>query len=344
MTSVRFIINPISGTRGKKKLIQYIEKIKSKLPHFQIEICQTAYAGHAFELAKEATLKDIDIVVAVGGDGTINEIGRALIHTETALGIVPCGSGNGLARHLHIPLDGKQAIDAIFTGETTLIDYGTIEGRPFFCTCGVGFDAFVSMTFAKSGKRGPLSYLEKTLTNWLSYQPETYEIEDENGITHYKAFLIACANASQYGNNAYIAPRASLSDGELDIIILEPFTALDIPTLSFQLFNRMIDQNSHIKQLKGKKVIIRREKPGVYHFDGDPIEGGKNLEVNIIPQGLKVVIPTIATTPINISNLKELLGEFISKNNFSYSFPDIPQEIKKLNKQLLEKLSGKKKK
>ncbi len=343
MTKIRFIVNPISGTKGKKKIIKQIEAQREKLTDFDIEICQTEYAGHAYQLASDAVKKGCNIVVAIGGDGTINEIGRALVHTDIALGIIPCGSGNGLARHLRIPLDAKGALEVIFMGKQEDIDYGKIDGHPFFCTCGVGFDAFVSMTFAKSGKRGPLSYLENTLTNWLSYKPETYELIDEHGSTHHKAFLIACANASQYGNNAYIAPHASLSDGELDIIILEPFTALEIPTLSFQLFNRMIDQNSHIKQIKGKKITIRREKEGVYHFDGDPVVGGKDLEVVIIPKGLKVVVPATDSVALRIPNVKELFSEFISKNNIAYNLPDIPQELKKLNKQLIDRLSPKKK-
>ena len=129
-------------------------------------------------------------------------------------------------------MDAKAAIDLLNTGECTCVDYGKINDMPFFCTCGVGFDAFVSLKFADSGKRGLLTYLENTLHESLTYEPETYEIENEEGTIKYKAFLIACANASQYGNNAYIAPQASLTDGLMDVTILEPFTVLDVPSLS----------------------------------------------------------------------------------------------------------------
>ncbi|MEG1545778.1 MAG: diacylglycerol kinase family protein, partial [Bacteroides sp.] len=220
-----------------------------------------------------------------------NEIARSLIHTKTSLGIIPCGSGNGLARHLQIPMDVKGAIDVINKGKLCTIDYGKINNRLFFCTCGVGFDAFVSLKFAESGKRGLLTYLENTLHESLNYKPETYELENEDGTVKHKAFLIACANASQYGNNAYIAPQASLEDGLMDVTILEPFTVLDIPTLSFQLFNKTIDQNSRIKTYKCKKVRILRSKPGVIHFDGDPIMAEKNVDVEIISKGLNVLIP-----------------------------------------------------
>ena len=250
-----FIVNPISGTHSKEFILHQIEK---RLDHslYNYTIRKTEYAGHAIEIARQAAEEKKDIVVAIGGDGTINEIGRSLIHTDTAMGIIPCGSGNGLARHLHIPLEARGAIDVLNQGYIKTIDYGTIDSRPFFCTCGVGFDAFVSLKFADSGKRGLLTYLENTLHESLTYRPETYEIENSSGTVRYKAFLIACANASQYGNNAYIAPQASLTDGMMDITILEPFTVLDVPALSFQLFNKTIDQNSRIKTLKEKKITI----------------------------------------------------------------------------------------
>ena len=282
-----FVVNPISGTQGKKAILKWIdERIDRAL--FDYSIVKTQYAGHAVEIAAAAAKDNVDIVVAIGGDGTINEIGRSLVHTNTALGIIPCGSGNGLARHLHIPMDAKAAIDLLNTGECTCVDYGKINDMPFFCTCGVGFDAFVK--FADSGKRGLLTYLENTLHESLTYEPETYEIENEEGTIKYKAFLIACANASQYGNNAYIAPQASLTDGLMDVTILEPFTVLDVPSLSFQLFNKTIDQNSRIKTMRAKKIKIHRTKEGVMHYDGDPVMGGKDIEVELIPHGLNVII------------------------------------------------------
>ena len=285
-----FIVNPISGTQNKEQILNLLEeRIDREL--YEYKIVRTEYAGHAAEIASQAATEDTYMAVAIGGDGTINEIARALIHTQTALGIIPCGSGNGLARHLQIPMEPKKAIDIINKGNIECIDYGKINDIPFFCTCGVGFDAFVSLKFSKSGKRGLLTYLENTLHESLNYKPETYEIENEDGTMKYKAFLIACANASQYGNNAYIAPQASLSDGLMDVTILEPFTVLDVPALAFQLFNKTIDQNSRIKTFKCKKITITRSKPGVIHFDGDPIMAGDKIEVKIISQGLNVCVP-----------------------------------------------------
>ncbi len=286
-----FIVNPISGTHNKDQILSLIDRVLDK-DKYVWEVWYTQYAGHAVELAARAVDEKAAVVVAIGGDGTINEVGRSLVHTDTAMGVIPCGSGNGLARHLHIPLEPKKALKIINQGLIETIDYGRINGLCFFCTCGVGFDAFVSLKFATAGKRGVLTYLEKTLQEGLTYQPETYELETVDGTYKYKAFLVACANASQYGNNAYIAPAATLTDGLLDITVLEPFTMLEVPALAFQLFNKRIDQNSHFKTFRCKKLTIKREKPGVMHFDGDPIEGGCDIEVEVISKGLKVIVPS----------------------------------------------------
>ena len=223
-----FIMNPISGTSSKAAIPSLIESTLNK-ELFEYEIRMTERAGHASEIATEAKNNHVDIVVAVGGDGTINEVARSIVHSDTALGIIPCGSGNGLARHLLIPMNLKKSIEIINHCEIHDLDYGVINEYPFFCTCGMGFDAFVSMKFAESGKRGPISYAENILREGLKYQPETYTLEDETGTKQYKAFLISCANASQYGNNAYIAPQASMSDGLMDVIIMEPFDVLEAP-------------------------------------------------------------------------------------------------------------------
>lgn len=287
--SAIFIVNPISGTQNKKGVVQKIEQFVDK-DAYDYRIVPTRYAGHAAKIAAEAVAEGADLVVAVGGDGTINETARSLIHTRTALGIIPCGSGNGLARHLHIPMDVRKAIEIINRGMVEQIDYGKINGIPYFCTCGVGFDAFISMKFAQAGKRGLATYIENTLLEGLRYEPETYEIENEDGTMRHKAFLITCANASQYGNNFYIAPKASLYDGLLDVIIMEPFTVLDAPALSFQMINGTLDQNSKIKTIKCRRLKIHRSKPGVIHYDGDPVMAEADLDVEIVERGLHVII------------------------------------------------------
>lgn len=287
---ISFIINPISGTQSKEHILKWLDEKLDK-ERFLPEIIYTEYAGHAVDIATRKSEEGVFAVVAIGGDGTINEVARSLVHTKTALGIIPCGSGNGLARHLQIPMDAKKAIEIINDGLIDIIDYGKINDVPFFCTCGVGFDAFVSLKFAQAGKRGPLTYLEKTLVESLKYRPETYELEMDGTPARYKAFVIACGNASQYGNNAYITPRATLNDGLLDVTILEPFTMLDVPSLAFQLFNKTIDQNSRVKTFRCRTLCIHRAKPGVVHFDGDPIMMDENVKVHIIQKGLRVIVP-----------------------------------------------------
>lgn len=336
-----FVVNPISGTQGKRAILKWIDE---RLDHsiYDYSIVKTEYPGHATQIAAAAVNDRVDIVVAIGGDGTINEIARALVHTKTALGIIPCGSGNGLARHLRIPMDPKAAIEILNRGVSVCIDYGKINNIPFFCTCGVGFDAFVSLKFADSGKRGLLTYLENTLHESLTYQPETYEIENEEGTVRHKAFLIACGNASQYGNNAYITPQASLTDGLMDVTIMEPFTVLDVPSLSFQLFNKTLDQNSRIKTMRAKKIKIHRNNDGVMHFDGDPLMAGKELEVEIVPNGLYVIASGKKEKTENESLLQvisnyfsglHLKGEELLEKRQSHLF--------ELNRTLLQKLSKK---
>lgn len=286
---VVFILNPISGTTNKAGIPHLIDKY---LDHdkFEYTIQETKRAGHASELAHQATKDGSDIVVAVGGDGTVNEVARAIVETNTALGIIPCGSGNGLARHLMLPINAKGAIEMINKCEIHDLDYGCINGMPFFCTCGMGFDAFISMKFANAGKRGPITYVENVLKEGLKYKPETYEIEDETGTKKYKAFLVSVANASQYGNDAYIAPNASMRDGLMDIIIMEPFDILQAAQVSIDMFNKTIDKNSNIKTFRSKHIHVHRSQPGVIHYDGDPIMADADLDIAIRERGIKVVV------------------------------------------------------
>lgn len=329
---ISFIVNPKSGTQSKEHILHLLDE-KLDRTKFLSEIVYTEYAGHAIEIAAQKAKENEFAVVAIGGDGTINEIARSLVHTKTALGIIPCGSGNGLARHLQIPMDSKRAIEIINEGVLDVIDYGKINDVPFFCTCGVGFDAFVSLKFAKAGRRGPLTYLEKTLLESLKYQPETYELETEDGTLKYKAFLIACGNASQYGNNAYIAPQATLTDGLLDVTILEPFTVLDVPSLSFQLFNKTIDQNSRIKTFRCRKLRIHRTKPGVVHFDGDPMMMGEDIEVKVFKEGLQVIVPPYAEK--DSSNVLQRAQDYI--NGLKQINEAIVEDIAQKNKMILDK-------
>ena len=335
-----FILNPISGTHSKKEIPGLIDKLLDK-EQFDYKLRLTEYAGHAAEIAKESAAEGIDVVVAIGGDGTVNEVARSLVHTETALGIIPCGSGNGLARHLCLPLDIKSAIQIINACRIDDFDYGVINGLPFFCTCGMGFDAFISLKFAEAGKRGPITYVENVLKEGLNYRPETYEVEDEMGAKRYKAFLIACANASQYGNNAYIAPGATMKDGMMDVIIMEPFDTLEAPQIAADLFMKTLTNNSKIKTFRTKSLRIHRETEGAIHYDGDPIMTGKDVDVHIEHMGIKIVTNPEAVEDNSQPNfLLNAFSDFFNNiNNVREDIGRRGHRFQIINKVMLRKLS-----
>ncbi len=337
---ITFIVNPISGGHQKDDILKMITELTDR-EQFDLDIRMTEYAGHAAEIATKSAQEGVDIVVAVGGDGTVNEVARSLTHTQTALGIVPCGSGNGLARHLCIPMNVRKAIEILNHCKIMEFDYGVVNDIPFFCTCGMGFDAFISLKFAEAGKRGPITYVENVLKEGLKYKPETYEVEDETGARRYKAFLIACANASQYGNNAYIAPEASMRDGMMDVIVMEPFTALEAPQISIDLFNKTLNQNSKIKHFQTQKIHIHRQTPGAIHYDGDPIMTDPDVDVHIEHLGIRIVTNPEATEDNSQPNpvLNAFSDLFNNINNVREDIEKGGRKIQAINKLMLRKLS-----
>ena len=287
---VLFVYNPISGSRRLIPVLPIIEKFTNR-DLYDYSIASTNHKGHATELAREYALKGYDAVIAVGGDGTVNEVGCGLIGTDTALGIIPCGSGNGLARHLGVSMDPFKAVKWLDKSVYTTIDYGTINDHPFFCTCGVGFDATVSERFSNAGSRGMLTYLESILKEIATYNNQLYKLSFDDSSETFECFIVTCANAGQWGNNAYIAPTASLQDGLLDVVVIHPFTPIDAPLLAFQLFNKLLDKNDNVTIRKASRLTITRENEGPAHYDGDPIQLGREIRIELIPQGLKVLIP-----------------------------------------------------
>lgn len=284
------IINPISGTARKagldRKVVHRFEPLG-----YDIDVRFTERAGHATELATEAVARQYAGVIAAGGDGTINEVARALCNTGVPLGIIPAGSGNGLARHVCIPIDINLALDVISHLHAIDIDYGTVNGDPFFCTMGVGFDASVSHRFASQGKRGMMMYVKSMLEVYRHYENETYTISANGHILTEKAFVIAVANASQYGNNAYIAPHASIRDGLLDVTIIHNNSALDSARISFDMMTGTLDRNTRIITFRTPSVIIYRSAPGPAHMDGEPLILGDVLDVRCHHNGLRLFVP-----------------------------------------------------
>lgn len=284
------IINPVSGTSNKDKIPRLIDTVVNHEQN-DVSIIATEYAGHAREIATDAVKDGFDVVVAIGGDGTVNEVGSSLCGTETALAIVPCGSGNGLARHLRISMNASRALQVLNNGVVGEFDFCTVNDKPFFCTCGMGFDAKVSDKFANEGTRGFITYIKTTLTEYINYKPQRYVINID-GVRHEeKAFVIACCNAAQYGNNAYIAPRASLQDGLIDVTVMHPFNIVQSPLIGARLFLRQLGHDHHVSIYRGKHVVIERDHDDVMHIDGDPMMMPARLEIKNRQRGIRILVP-----------------------------------------------------
>jgi len=293
MKNIAFIINPISGNKeaqsAKRKLPKLImQTLDSEqwLPN----IAFTEYAGHATDMAHQYARMGFDAVVAVGGDGTVNEVARGLRDTQTALGILPMGSGNGFARHLNIPMRVNKAIEMLNHSEPICVDYGLANGKLFVSTCGTGFDAVIADHFAGSSKRGFATYFQNILKDIFSYHPQTYHlVGDGLDVTH-KAFLITFANANQWGYEAMIAPKASLQDGKMDIMLMSSNAILGSASLALRLFTGSIDDSHFMDTIRAKEVTLEREEAAPFHIDGDPVEMEKDIHIKIVADGLHVLV------------------------------------------------------
>lgn len=285
---ILFVINPISGGKTKynfpEKVDKYLDKSK-----FDSECIFTEYNGHGSLLAAEALRNGVDILVAVGGDGTINEVATAVDGTSKLMGIVPFGSGNGLARSLGIPLGDVQAIKRINKLHVSKIDSGTFNGRKFFNMAGIGFDAQISARFAENVKRGLSSYIKIAFSEVSNYRSQHYRFNVDGKEYEHQAFMVSIANSSQYGNNAHISPFASLHDGLLDICILKPFPLYKFPALVFRMFRRNTHKSNYLEIIQGSKITIVREQAAAIHLDGDPFNMGTELNIGINPQSLNIL-------------------------------------------------------
>ena len=288
MKNIAFIVNPISGTKTKSRVAKLIRELLDPV-QFAPTIVLTEYAGHATQLAQQFAMQDYYAVIAVGGDGTINEVASGLVGTNTALGIIPNGSGNGFARHLDISTHMTRAIEMLNTSEPIYVDYGLVNGQPFFSTCGVGFDAVVAKDFSNSA-RGIKGYIQSIFKDIFQYKPETYHIQGEGIDITTTAFLINFANAGQWGYDAYIAPKASLQDGWLDVVIASEFPLVAAAGLALRLFTKTIDETLHLNTIRTKELTLTRQSEGVAHIDGTPVTLPADLHVKIVEDGLKVLV------------------------------------------------------
>lgn len=284
------IINPVSGTRSKRGIGKFV---KSRLAPYGIEteVFRTQKGGDAYEKAREAAANGTDIVITAGGDGTVNEAANGIAYSDTVLGILPFGSGNGLARTIGIPLDTLEALKIIEGGNVLKIDRGMANNQPFYCTFGVGFDANVSEKFSLMKKRGKISYIRSAIREYLSYRSQPYAISINGKVITEKALLIAVCNASQYGNNAYIGPKAKLTDGLLDITLVHSDNTLTTMVMVVDLMTGMIDKNRSIDTFQTPSASIVRMEEGPVHIDGEPFHMGKRIDIKCEPGVLNVYAP-----------------------------------------------------
>lgn len=289
MQRIAFIINPVSGTKNKESIWAYIEKVFGLSDDYELTMYTTRCAGDGYEQALYFAKKEFDIVVAVGGDGTVNEVARGLMNSKTALGIIPMGSGNGLARHLHISMNYKKAVEVLKTGKTQVIDAGAINGKIFFVTAGVGFDALIGNLFNAKGKRGLFNYVCLSSKKIVQYRPRKYSIEIDGRHFNRKAYLITFANASQWGNNVHIAPLADIGDGWLDVVIVKGNAYLNAPSIFIRLFTKSLHKAWTVESFRGKNISIIRAKDDYVHFDGESATMGREIGIKVVPSILTVI-------------------------------------------------------
>lgn len=286
------IINPISGAGRRRDLARVRAEQAAALieqRRFNAEVYVTERSGHAHDLAQAARRRGVTLFVAWGGDGTVNEVGSALVESDAALAIVPSGSGNGLARELGISLDPALAIQTLFEGHTRLIDAGELDGRLFFNIAGLGLDAHVARRFAEGGRRGFVRYLELAAREVASFVPLEYAIRADGHDLLVRPLLIAIANARQYGNGALIAPGAELDDGKLDIVVVDHRPAWRVLMHAPRLFSGTVMQVPGVSTTRASSVSISADAALVYHVDGEPHVGGHLVKASVHPRTLRVI-------------------------------------------------------
>ena len=289
---IAIIVNPVSGTTSKEASANEAAIRLRNMGH-EVDVFYTGCPGDATRLAREACARGAGLVIAVGGDGTVNETAKALCDTDVPLGIMPMGSGNGLARHLGIPIDLEGALKVITDGKVRVIDYCTMNGEAFFCTFGVGFDAAVTHAFSKQPGRGLVTYMKSALMEFLRFNPAEYTIKAGNKVLTEKAFLVAVCNTSQYGNNAYIAPEARIDDGYVDVTIVHAGNQIVQALVGVDLFTGLINKNILIETMRVQSVSIKCNRSGSIqaHVDGEPRELQECADIICRHNGLKVVAP-----------------------------------------------------
>lgn len=286
---VFLIINKFAGHKRKHtdEVYQMVSGLQSA--DIELEYAYTNHRGHASELAHQAAQKGFDLIVAVGGDGTVNETARSLAGSGVTLGIIPRGSGNGLARELGIPMSLRKSVDSLVTGKPKIIDVCAVNEQLFLCTSGIGFDAQVADRMAKAHKRGFKRYVEFTIAESLAFKPFGVKLEIDGKLIEKKVFLVTFANARQFGNNAFIAPGADISDGLIDVVVVNPFPKIWLPVFGLGLFAGYIPRLPFVEVYKARRVVLHHADTSIYHFDGEPGKIEYPAEITVRPVKLSVL-------------------------------------------------------
>ena len=291
MKKILFIINRKAGTDREKRLE---EAISQYLPadQFEVGITFLAYLGHGADLAKEAVMNGVHTVVAVGGDGSINEIAQGLVGSDTAMAILPLGSGNGLARALKIPLNVGKALRLIVANKQRPIDVGYANEHLFLSNAGVGFDALISEQFRHKTKRGLPGYAKLVMKSFSSYQSSEYNIDIDGLLLRTRAFLLSVANGNQFGYEFKLAPKASVFDGQLDICIMPPVGLLGLLPVSIFSLMGNIDKTRYMQHYTGRNITISSDTLQYLQVDGDavPLSGNGVVRIRIQPKAINVVV------------------------------------------------------
>ncbi|MCQ2336704.1 MAG: diacylglycerol kinase family lipid kinase [Paludibacteraceae bacterium] len=289
MKKVWFIVNPVSGTSDRKV---WVDKAVKKLEGiYDITVVKTEYRGHGHKIASDAVKQGIDVVVAVGGDGTVNEIGSALVGSKTVLCIFPMGSGNGLARELGLSVkSADKAIETLRNGKVAEVDYGTAFDAPFFCTCGTGFDAEIARLFVTNKKRGFWQYLKLSVKTFFTFKPIDVTLTVDGNTLQRSVFLLNAANIKQFGFGAYIAPLASVQDSLLDVTIVPPVNLFSALRLTFGMFTHRLHKMKPIETFKCQSLEISLPADAPFHVDGDYIRQPSGTFTVKVNRGLKVLV------------------------------------------------------
>ena len=289
MKKICFIINPISGIGKQKKVEELVHKLLNKTA-FDAEIIYTKRRGHATELAKDAANRNVDIVVAVGGDGSVNEVANGLIGSNTAMAIIPAGSGNGFARHIKIPIDIEKAIVLLNNYSIETVDTWKLNEHFFLNIAGIGFDGHIAHLFESYGKRGLSSYAKLIFNEFKKYKSSDYTLEiDGKKITEHNVFLMSISNASQYGNNAYVNKMSSIQDGIAEICLLKKFPLVASPLIALKMFSNSLSDSKYATTYSGKQITIMKGSNKT-HIDGDAIDTASTISISCNPKSLNIVV------------------------------------------------------